>query len=221
MDSYLPRLIRLTAINKNVSITLVPLSPLSLTQKDLFVLETKSSILQWGAKPSFTEKNRCLFLTNALEQDRRTSNITITLDSIFTDSPQVDLFWTTLGATNPTERIIQDIESDIPPFHPQVIKINFIEEAVEGRDDEVKISFDYEILAEGYSLKKELFKSTDVILLDTGFEVIIWEGQKVKRDTLSREAAKFYIVKFKRPERTKISYCREGVESNLFRIFLV
>jgi len=61
-----------------------------------------------------------------------------------------------------------------------------------------------------------------VLILDTGFEIILWQGQKTKsiEKNICTEAAKVYMSKFQRPENIKISYCYEGAESHLFLFFL-
>jgi len=59
------------------------------------------------------------------------------------------------------------------------------------------------------------------MILDTGFNIFIWEGKKSnkKERAFSQSAARKYCNQFNRPKQMEVVRCREGGENEIFTLF--
>jgi len=196
LDAGFPRLIRLSAQGKYLTTTLVPLSPSSLTASDVFLLDNELTVYQWNGKTS----SRLLKLSagqiiKVLNYDRRSAvQYKIVED---TDHVEATLFWQLMGVEGDAPKEI-DGETKDTGFIPRCLVVN--------EDECIKL------LAEGPSIKPDLLQPDQLIILDTGFEVFVWEGHNCNnlQKKYAYQAGKDYIKQYKRPEGILVQHILDG-----------
>jgi len=201
-----PRLIRLSVSGKYVLSTLLPLSPSSLNQDDVFLLDNEINVYQWnGPNSSRVLKVGAGQIIKILNYDRRSGLQHKIIEDPFGRDGDASAFWKLLGVTDPPKKVGND---KIAEFIPRCLEV----------DDEENI----EIIAEGSALKMDVLAPDKLIVLDTGYEVIAWEGRNCP-NSLKRyayQAGKDYVKQYKRPEGILIIHILDGSENWTMKHYL-
>lgn len=210
LDAGFPRLIRLSVNGKHVITTLVPLSYQSLNSDNVFLLDNEINIYQWnGPNSSRVLKVGCGYLIKVFNYDRRSGIQHKIIEDPFGNDVDTKLFWNLLGVTGLVpKQFDQNSESKIPDFIPRCLEV----------DENESI----EIVAEGGSLSTSVLSPDRLLLIDTGYEILAWEGRNCP-NSLKRyaiQAGKDYIRQYKRPEGILIRHVLDGTDNWTIKHFL-
>eukprot|EP01123_Difflugia_compressa_P010516 TRINITY_DN3871_c0_g1_i1.p1 TRINITY_DN3871_c0_g1~~TRINITY_DN3871_c0_g1_i1.p1 ORF type:complete len:244 (-),score=37.94 TRINITY_DN3871_c0_g1_i1:25-756(-) len=211
LNAGFPRLIRLSAVGRSAISTLMPLTVDSLNPDDVFLLDNELVVYQWnGPNTQRVLKISAGHIIKVLNYDRRSAlqHRIIEGDSIDID---YESFWLLLGtsAAHAPQKISQLTgDSKDPGFIPKCLVVN--------EDESI------EVLAEGTSIKTDILNPDKVIILDTGFEVFLWEGRNCSNILRKYiyQAGKDYVKKYNRPEGIIVKHILEGSENWTFKHFL-
>jgi len=149
------------------------------------------------------EKNRAATIIKAIIDER---NVKI-------DKEVIDLghetqeFWDALGGM-PDD--MPENHNDIP-MEPAKLFHLF--------DDNGEMKF--EMVGAGKEINKSILSTNDVMVLDTGFDLFVWEGKKSskKEREFGQFVARKYCKDFNRPRSLEVVRCKEGGENEVFEIF--
>jgi len=209
---YLPRLIRVSGNNKDeLNATLVPVSFSSLNSRDVFILDVGETIYQWNSKgASIFEKTKAAAIVRAIDDEHSKSGSTevIVFEQGNTD-PDMIFFWEKLGG-EPGD--ISDDDS-YPSSPPRIIKVS---------DSTGELNF--QTIHEGYPLNSKMLDSNDVMVIDVGFQIFVWEGKgsNLAEKKWAPKAAKEYFLQLKdsRPTNIRLHRCIEGSEDEIMKHFI-
>jgi len=209
LNAGFPRLIRLSVVGKIVLTTLMPLSPYSLNQEDVFLLDNELTVYQWnGDNTSRVLKVSAGHIVKVLNYDRRSALQHKIIEDAYNGDIDSTTFWELLGITG----------NDLPKtFEGDPKDPGFIPKCLIVQDDE-----SIEILAEGSAIKGDLLNEEKIIVLDTGFEVFTWEGKNCSNSQkrYAYQAGKDYVKQYKRPEGILVKHIIDGSENWTFKHFL-
>lgn len=77
-ENYATRLLQITGVGKNIAIRQVPLTPTSLNNSDVFILDAGLVITQFnGEKANGQEKHKAMEYCQALEGQRKTAKTNV------------------------------------------------------------------------------------------------------------------------------------------------
>jgi len=173
-----------------------------MNKTDVFILDTQDKIFQYNGKGSMFEKNRAAAIIKAIVDER---NIKIEKEVIDEGHDAPD-FWNILGGKP------DDLpeESNEPLHAPQLFKLS---------DHSGEMVF--EPLGQGKTIKKNLLSTNDVMVLDTGFDIFVWEGRGASKSekAFAPQAARKYCRDFKRPRELEVFRRMEGGENEIFELF--
>jgi hypothetical protein len=198
-----PRLIRISGKKLDMNSTLVQCTASSLNKTEAFILDTGKKFFQFnGLNPVMNtvfERNRANEIINALNEEREGKCEREIIDFGHDNAE----FWSILGGKL----------DNLPMSNPDP---GYTAELFVLSDESGEIVF--KSLAKGRQIKKNLLRSDDVMILDTGFNAIVWEGKKSNKN-ISSNAAKKYISEFGRNKNVEVKRCMEGDEIELFHIY--
>jgi len=208
-----------------VLLSQVKLSRSAMNSGDVFILDTEETIYQWnGSQANASEKNQAQVICQGMRNDRGGKPDLETLDEGTDGMAAGEGMWKHL----PGERRLLGIK---------VGEIQ-IRTAEAGGDDEKVEAYATTLykLKEGGGVSRVFtqrmkagakkppiskLKSNGVFLLDTGFELYLWAGDKAPPPLKgsSFPFAQKYLKSYKRPPVLPIQQCKEGRESENFKVF--
>jgi gelsolin len=204
-EKYQPRLLHVHGTTaKNVRVLEVDLAAKSLNSSDVFVLDAGLHIYQFnGSKAKPIERNKGSTIANAIRDERESGCQVHVLDEGGNDLAP---FWKFFGGE-------QKIAVDAPALdaQPELPKVLFRLSDASGKMTFTKV-------AEGNTIKKSNLDSNDVFVLDAGYEIFVWVGQKTsaqERKTALQYAVD-YLKNHNRNTALPISRILEGGENEVF-----
>jgi hypothetical protein len=178
-----PRLLRVSGKGQNITVSLVPLSNTSLNSLDVFILDTGDKLIQWiGSGSGIFLRNKASQICRVID-DERASKVEISVHN--EGDRDLGEFWRILGG-----EITPSKDNSAPGDPPHLLKVS---------DESGKMTFTS--IAKGVNtLKKSMLNSNDTFVLDTGFEIFVWEGKKSNKDEkrFAAQAARAYVQQYKR-----------------------
>jgi len=208
LDAGFPRLIRLSVHGKHVQTTLVPLSYQSLNSDDVFLLDNEINVYQWnGPNSSRVLKVGCGYIIKVLNYDRRSGIQHKIIEDPYGKDHDTKLFWSLLGVTGSAPHSFEG-DPKAPGFIPRCLSVN--------EDESI------EILSEGSALKSDILVPDKLFLIDTGFEILAWEGRNcpISLKRYAIQAGKDYVRQYKRPEGILIRHVLDGTDNWTIKHFL-
>jgi len=207
-EEYKPRLLQFKG-KKNVRVTEVPLARDSLNSGDVFILDNGLTLWQFngkGAAPQ--EKFKASITAKAIVDERKGLPKTHVLEE---GGKDLAGFWNLLGGEGPIKTAAEGGDDT------EVQKQAKFEKRVMHLSDATG-KMEFKEIATGAACKRNLFKSDDVFILDTGAEVFAWIGTKTSANErkYALQYAQDYLIKFNRPAHTPISRILEGGENEVF-----
>jgi len=204
-EAYKPRLLQFKG-RKHVRVTEVPFSYKSLNSGDVFIVDAGITIVQWnGSKSSGLERAKAAQLTESIVEER----LGHAKHSVVSEGDKdEDDFFKHLGERGPiasAEAGGSDVEAD----HGA----DGIKKLFRLHEDAGKFAFKQ--VSEGLKIHKADLESTDVFILDTGFEVVAWIGAKssVEEKKQALHYAQEYVNHHGQPAHTPVSRILEGHEN--------
>jgi len=208
LDAGFPRLIRVSVHGKHVLTTLVPLSYQSLNSDDVFLLDNEINVYQWnGPNSSRVLKVGCGYIIKVLNYDRRSGIQHKIIEDPYGNDHDTKLFWSLLGVTGSPPHSFEG-DSKAPGFTPRCLSVN--------EDESI------EILSEGSALKSDILVPDKLFLIDTGFEILAWEGRNcpISLKRYAIQAGKDYVRQYRRPEGILIRHVLDGTDNWTIKHFL-
>jgi len=205
-EKYNPRLLHIKG-KKKVRVTEVEKSFKSLNSGDVFVLDSGLKIYQFnGAKSGPQEKMKGAQLCRAITDERKGLPKIQVLEEGGKDLGE---FWTALGgqgAIQSAEAGGDDAEHELKT-EKKLFRLS---------DASGKLEFNE--IAKGNAVKRNLLDPSDVFILDTGAEVFAWigKGASVQEKKKAMSFAQEYLVKYNRPMFMPISRILQGGENEVF-----
>jgi len=205
-EKYRPRLLHLKG-KKKVRVTEVDLSFKSLNSGDVFILDAGLNLYQWnGAKSGPQEKMKGAQLCRAIDDERKGLPKVHVFEELGKDLAE---FWKVLGGQG-TVKSAEEGGDD-----------NEAEKATEKRLfrlSDASGSLQFQEVAKGAQVKRNLLDSSDVFILDNGAEVFAWigRGASVGEKKKAMSFAQEYLTKYNRPAFIPISRVLEGGENEVF-----
>eukprot|EP01117_Protostelium_nocturnum_P004442 TRINITY_DN15_c0_g3_i1.p1 TRINITY_DN15_c0_g3~~TRINITY_DN15_c0_g3_i1.p1 ORF type:complete len:367 (+),score=138.56 TRINITY_DN15_c0_g3_i1:73-1173(+) len=204
-EEYKPRLLQLKG-KKRVRVTQVPLSRDSLNSGDVFILDGGKDIYQWnGSGAGVMEKSKAMQVAEGLESDRK-GKARVTVISESENEPG---FWNVLGGFGPVKSAAEGGDDNESPHGEK--KLFHLSDATG--------TLQFNEVAAGVNVKRNLLVSDDVFVLDNGAEVFAWVGKNAsageKKAALNFAAE--YVAKHNLPPYTTISRVFEGAENSTFK----
>lgn len=205
-EEYKPRLLHLKG-RKNIRVTQVPLKVESLSQDDVYILDTGMIIYQWqGKKAGKNEKARAGQLCRAIDDERR-------------GKPEVEVFaqgdkdagdfWKHFGCESEPEKIPEDAGDDAEWEKKSEKRLLQLSDA--------SGSLEFKMVSETH-VKRSSLVSDDVFVFDIGSEVFVWVGKGASADEKKQAMhhAQQYLKQYKRPDWLPICRILEGGENEVF-----
>jgi len=222
VDQCFPRLLRFSGKGQKVNASLVALKPTSLNMNDVFVLDNWNCAYQWNPSGAVFLGTKALTILQATNDSRSISVGVKVIDNAWNaNDPDVKNFWRLLGVEQIPNQ--SQLTNNTPnTFEPTLYRV---ESGPSGPK--------FTKVGSGPELKKsKLITPNTVMLLDTGFDLHIWDDKdkgKPAGDTprtprggsLASQAPEAYIQQFSRPELLKVTKVMPGRESSLVKHFLV
>jgi len=213
VDPSFPRLLRFTGKGQNIKSALVPLSVSSLNMNDCFVLDNWSVQYQWCASNSVFLVTKAVTMVQALNDSRSVSCSVKVIDNAWSQSDvEAKNFWSLFGLDAAPNQ--NTLTNNAPVTgDPTLYQIG-------GGIDNLQFS----VVASGLGLKKSVFlKQKAIFLLDSGFDITIWEGKGVTGDqrTMCNRAGAAFIKQFQKAELTKVTKVVQGRENSILRHFVL
>jgi len=205
--SYKPRLLQFKG-KRHIRVTEVPLSHKSLNSGDVFLLDAGLKLFIWqGKQASGLEKNKAVTLGEAIETEREGKAKV----EVFAEGEEDASFWELLGGKGEVASAAaggSDLEADHDASHLKQLH----------RLHEDKGKFTFSKVSEGEKFKRSDLDSSDVFILDTGFEVIAWigKGSSVGEKKHALQYAQEYLTAHGKNPALPISKMIEGAENNVF-----
>jgi len=196
-----PRLIRVSGEKQDIDTTLIPCLPISVNRTDCFLLDCENKIFQLNNKGSMFEKRKANDVARSLNDER---NGKCKVDVI--DDGHDEEFWSILGGK--PENLPEN--ADTPNRPAELYHIG---------EHDGKVS--YNKVGSGKGIKKSMLNTNDVMLLDTGFGLFIWEGKKCTPSEREHgmQFARRFVRESLRPPTYEITRCKEGGENELFALY--
>jgi len=173
-----------------------------LNSADVFILDAGLKIYQFnGTKAKPFEKNKGATLANSIRDERENGSDVDVFDEGDSDASP---FWTFFGGKQSIAAETSTAAS--APFTKALFRLS---------DASGKLSFTS--VGEG-NLARSLLQSSDVFILDAGFEVFVWIGKNssaTERKTALQHAID-YLREHNRPNYLPISRLLEGSENEVF-----
>lgn len=205
---YRHRLLQVKGEKNRVIVREVPMESASLNSGDTFIYDGGLEIFVWhGKETGPMELAKGATVSRAMDDERG-------------GKPQITVFEEGDDANNAI--FFEKIGGKKGPIKSK-------EEA--GKDEEVDVSIrrlcrvsdasgkmEMKVVASGTDLNRNMLDSSDVFILDDGYEVFCWVGldaDLAERKTAMNKCAE-YLEKFDRPRTTPISKLLEGAENELF-----
>lgn len=220
------KMYRIKGVGENVTCDEVKLSITAMNSGDVFILDTEDTIFQWNGKESNKdEKNRASRLIQEIRSTRKSHPKHEVLDEGLTDGhwenavfwshlpTQVSRFWIFKKTLEVKEAEKAGKDEMVKPFWPQLWRMNGpkLEKVcnADNIDGEPKIAEDH-------------LDEDDVFILDTGFHVFIWLGDKATRKEKANSFmyANVYLSGNKRPMLLPVTVERPNRLSDEFSSFL-
>jgi len=195
---------------RNIDVFLVPCSVESLNTTDAFLLDLGKTVYHWNSKGAgIFEKQKASAVLRGLD-DEKDGAETIVIEQGDSDS-DAKAFFSQLGSS-PDTPISDEIKHE--PVAPQVWKVS-----------DASGSMSFEKVGEGYNIDSKVLDTNDVIIIDVGFEIFVWEGRKANKEEKNygnTTAAKDYLKNHLqgRPSSIQVSRCMEGGENEVIKHFL-
>eukprot|EP01087_Luapelamoeba_hula_P018105 TRINITY_DN5791_c0_g1_i1.p1 TRINITY_DN5791_c0_g1~~TRINITY_DN5791_c0_g1_i1.p1 ORF type:complete len:370 (-),score=62.75 TRINITY_DN5791_c0_g1_i1:267-1376(-) len=206
-EEYQPRLLRAKGKGRDIRMTQVELARASLNSGDVFILDAGLKVWQWnGSKSTGMERNKAGTVARAIDDERGGKAEVIVVDES-AGSNGNDEFWALLGGRGD----IKSAEEGDRETSPQEgTKALF-------RLSDASGSLHFEQVAKGH-VTRDLLRSNDVFIFDTGKEVFAWVGRGASADE-KRKALGFaqnYLGQYNRPVYLPICRVLEGGENEVF-----
>lgn len=203
---YRARLLHVKGNKNNVLVREVPMTTDSLNSGDVFILDNGLKLYQFnGNKANMHEKRKAQEQAQAIATERKGLPKVEIVDDEGKDNGSE--FWTLLGGFATIKGAAEGGDDDASKFEKKLYRLS---------DASGKMEFKLE--ASG-SIKKSMFDTNDVFVLDTGVEVIAWVGRHASKDEKKKAIlfAQDYITQNKRPAYLPISRMLEGQENESFK----
>lgn len=184
----------------------------SLNSGDVFILDAGKDIIQWnGSKAGILEKAKGAEVSQAIEDEREGHAANRVVD----ENAEDDLFWKHLGGKGPiasAEAGGSDLEES---KKAEVEKVLFRLSDATGK-------FELKEVGKGHKVSKSLLDSSDVFILDAGFEVYAWVGKNASAGEKKKALtfAQDYLTKTGKPQHTTVVRILEGGENEVWNSFL-
>jgi len=220
------KLYRIKGIGENVTCDEVELSIEAMNSGDVFILDTEDTVYQWNGKDSNKdEKNRASRLIQEIRSARKSHPKHEVLEEDLTDGhwensifwshlpTQVSRFWIFKKTLEVKEADEAGEDEKAKAFWPELWRMNGpkLEKVCDAVNIEGEPKFAEDKLDED-----------DVFILDTGFHVYIWQGDKASRKekAASFAYANVYLSGNKRPMLLPVTVERPNRLSKEFTSFL-
>jgi len=205
-DEHRVRLLKIKG-KKNVRMVEVPAYPISLNSGDVFVLDTKDHIYEWIGKESHVfERQKAGELCTALRNQRGAKPVIVTIEESRGEDNAA--FWEHLGGKGQVQSAAEggDDMADVGPGVKKLFQLSDATGALKFTE-----------VASGKVLQS-MFKSTDVFVFDTGFEVFVWigSGASAQEKTAGLGQAQQYLTQAKRPAYIPITKIQEATHHHTF-----
>ena len=189
----------------------VPLNADSLNCGDVFVLDADDVIYQWqGKESSRLERAKAVEMCIKIRDDLHCSRARI---EVIPQGEETEAFWDELGGKKPIKSAAEGgSDTEQTAQTKKEVKLYWLSD--KSGSLEVK-----EITQR--PLVKDLLKSEDAYILDTGAEIFAWVGKnasQAERFSAMAKAEKFLDTK-KRPLTTPITRICDGGETPLFKSY--
>ncbi|CAI5721964.1 unnamed protein product [Hyaloperonospora brassicae] len=208
-DEYTNRLYRIKG-SRTVRVEQVPLQSSSLSVDDAYVLDAGLELFVFAGKEvNRVEKAKALeFVCKTREARGGRASV-----QFIEEDPRNEAFWAALGGFTTVTR---SRESD--EHHESAVKKNTsVLRVSESTGDDLQVD---DITPSSGVLTKDLLKTEDVFVIDTGNEVFTWVGKGAsgseRKSALT--VAEHYLKKEGRPVHTPITRVVEGGETPLFTV---
>jgi gelsolin len=198
---YKPRLFHLKG-KKNVVVRQVEFSVKSLNSGDCFVLDEGHNIYQMNGRESGAmEKLKAAELTRAIDDERGGKPNVWVFEQDDKNDANANKFWELLGGR--TE--IAPATPDVPVAEEKKL-FRLSDETGKMEMKQVK------------EVSRKSLDSSDVFILDAGFEIFAWIGKGASKDEKAKALsyATDYLFKHNRPKTLPISRILEGAENDVF-----
>lgn len=208
-----PHLYRVKGTEKGMSLQQVALSKSSLNQGDSFILfANNSSVWVWhgtGANPD--EKSRA----NTVAENMCSRGTVATLES--GESDEDEAFWNYLGDGDISDA--DEGDEEVAEFTPLLFKLSPDGQEKVAEGEPVKVGFGKPTP----KIPKSTLESTDIFLLDSGWEMFVWIGSEADRsEKVSAIAwADGYCKQDPRTADLPLSLVKSGYEPSAFSAFFI
>ncbi|GMF22720.1 unnamed protein product [Phytophthora fragariaefolia] len=206
-DDYVTRLYRIKG-KHTVRVQQVPLQSSSLSVDDVYVLDAGLELYVYaGTEANCLEKAKALeFVSRTREARGGRSNVTF-----IDEEPENEAFWEILGGFADITR-----SGETDEHHENVVKKSTTVLRVSGStDDSLEVA---EVTPSSGVLTKDILKSEDVFVIDSGNEVFVWVGKTASESERKNAltVAVHYLKREGRPSHTPITRVVEEGETPLF-----
>jgi len=208
---YRPRLLHIKG-KKLIRVSEVPLAVASLNSGDVFILDAGKEIIQWnGTKSGALERAKGAEVAQAIEGEREGFSFNRVVD----EGSEDDDFWIKIGGKGPIHSA-EEGGSDL-----EAVKA-VQQEKVLFRLSDASGKFEFTEVGRGQRINKKLLDSSDVFVLDSGFEVYAWVGSKasVGERKKALQYAQEYVVKHGKPITTPVVRFLEGGENETWEALI-
>jgi advillin len=150
-----------------VRVTQIEVKNSSLTIDDVYVLDLGLQLFQFnGSKANRMEKAKGLEFVRKLNNDARGGRATVT---IIDEDPKNETFWRTLGGYIDVKKVGGDDED-----HDKLSKKSTTVLRLSDTTGQLKVD---NVTPSSGILTKEILKSDDVFIIDTGASLFVWVGK--------------------------------------------
>lgn len=209
-----PHLYRIKGTEKAMALTQVPVAKSSLNDGDSFLLfANNEKVWVWhGSAANPDEKARA----NSLGENMCTRGTVVTLDPEHGDTDEA--FWAYLGTSGEIGPE-QDDDDTVDEFTPLLFKLSPEPAEQVAQGEPVKFGFG----RTQSKIDKSMLSSSDVFLLDAGWEIFVWIGPQaaLKEKTSAVAWADAYCMGDSRTADLPLSLVKAGYEPSDFSAYFV
>eukprot|EP01126_Amoeba_proteus_P042883 TRINITY_DN4672_c0_g5_i1.p1 TRINITY_DN4672_c0_g5~~TRINITY_DN4672_c0_g5_i1.p1 ORF type:complete len:331 (+),score=76.77 TRINITY_DN4672_c0_g5_i1:316-1308(+) len=231
-DRSLPRLILLQKQGNRIRTLWIPCRWQELNLNDTFLLDNTKEIFQWSAKANVFVVNKAMVLVSAISQSR---SITVThkvIDNpwIFGDADTVT-WWSLLGVAGNESLPVpckDTIRNNVHSYSgDSFVPVLYNVGGLMGGDgggggSEVTFNPTFSLIGKG-ELNYGLLNTNNIMLLDTGFDIHVWEGKRAPKSSAIKNflqiVGETFFKRFNRPTLS-ISKSLEGGENAILLHYL-
>jgi gelsolin len=212
-----PHLYRIKGTEKSMRLTQMPVERASLNSGDCFILMlSPEQVFLWsGADSNPDERIRA----NKVAEGFCTEGTVVVLDQGAGDDEQVEDFWTVLGGYENDIFPATESDDDVTEFIPTLYQLGGETPEQIAQGQLIKTRFGKPTP----KIHKSLLNPSNVYLLDSGWELFLWQGRDSDRS--ERLACMGIVDRYgtymPRAKHLPVSIIKEGYETSMFESYFI